>query len=144
LTGSIGETGPAFDETRRSWSAGVGLTWTLLEGGLTAARVREARAALDQLDAEDEAFQQGIRLELEQARLAVRSARASLEASGEVVLNARERLRLADARYRAGLGSGLELSDAQVALNNAAAQEVKARFALGSARASLAKALGRG
>jgi outer membrane protein len=143
-TGRATEAGPAIDETRRSWSAGLTLTWPLLEGGRGVARANEAQASLDALDADDEAFRQQIRVELEQSRLAVRSARAALEASGEVVLNARERLRLAEGRYQAGLGSGLELSDAQVAVTNAAAQEVKARFALASARALLAKALGRG
>jgi outer membrane protein len=140
----VSEAGPAVDLTQRTWSAGLTLTWPLLEGGRGAARVSEAQANLDALDADDEAFRQDVRLELEQARLAVRSARASLEASGEVVVNARERLRLAEARYQAGLGSGLELNDAQVAVTNAAAQEVKARFTLASARAQLAKALGRG
>lgn len=140
----VTEGGAAVDQTQRSWSAGLTLTWPLLEGGRGAARASEARANLDALDADAEAFRQDIRLELEQARLAVRSARASLEASFEVVVNARERLRLAEARYQAGLGSGLELNDAQVAVTNAAAQEVKARFTLASARSQLARALGRG
>lgn len=140
----VGEAGPELDQTQRSWSAGLTLSWTLFEGGRGAAKVSEARADLDALDADDEAFRQAIRLALEQARLAVRAARASLTASGEVVLNARERLRLAEARYKAGLGSGLELNDAQVAVTSAAAQEVKARFTLSSARAQLANALGRG
>jgi outer membrane protein len=140
----VAEAGPQPDETRRSWSAGLTLTWSFLEGGRTMARTREAQAQLDALDADDEAFRQAIRLELEQARLAVRSAKGALDATGEAVLSARERLRLAEARYQAGLGSGLELNDAQVAVTTAAAQEVRARFALDSARAQLAKALGRG
>ncbi len=143
-SGRVTEAGPEPTATQRAWSAGLTLTWPILEGGRGAAKASEAQANLDALDADDEAFRQGVRLELEQARLAVRSARASLEASGEVVVNARERLRLAEGRYQAGLGSGLELNDAQVAVTNAAAQEVKARFSLAAARAQLAKALGRG
>ncbi len=143
----VSEAGPRSDQlvdrSQRSWSAGLTLTWQLLEGGRGAARASEAQASLDALDASDEAFRQQIRLELEQARLVVRSARASVEANGEVVVNARERLRLAEGRYQAGLGNGLELDDAQVAVTNAAAQEVKARFTLASARAQLARALGR-
>ncbi len=141
--GTVGEAGPAVDETRRSWSAGLTLTWSLLSGGGGAARVSEAQATLDALDADDEAFRQAIRLQLEQARLAVRSARASVEASAEVVVNTRDLLRLAEARYQAGLGNAIELSDAQVAVTNAAAQEVQARFTLATARAQLAEALGR-
>ena len=86
---------------------------------------------------------QQVRLEVEQARLAVRAAAAALGASGEAVTNARERLRLAEGRYQTGVGSILELSDAQLALTNAAAQQVQAEYNLAAARARLVKALGR-
>ncbi len=143
-TGRVGEDGPSADATTRSWSAGLVLTWPFLEGGRTRAEAAEARANLEVLDADFEALRQQIRLEVTQAQLDVRAARAALVASGEAVLNARERLRLAEGRYQAGLGSGLELDDAQVAVNSAAAQEVKARFTLAGARSRLASALGRG
>jgi outer membrane protein len=58
-------------------------------------------------------------------------------------VNARERLRLAEGRYQAGAGSLLELSDAQVALTAAAAQQVRAEYELAAARAALLRALGR-
>jgi outer membrane protein len=138
------ERGPAADQTAGSWTLGLNLGWSLLEGGRTLGRANEARAQIDAIDADDEGFRQAIRLELEQARLGVRSAKGALEATAESLASARERLRLAEARYRAGLGSGLELNDAQVAVTTAAAQEVRARFALDSARAQLARALGRG
>ncbi|MBK9519559.1 MAG: TolC family protein [Anaeromyxobacter sp.] len=143
-SGRVAEAGPQVDATSRSWSLGLTLSWPFLEGGRTRAQAAEARAGLEALDAGDEALRQQVRLELTQAQLAVRSARASLAASGEVVASARERLRLAEGRYQAGLGSGLELSDAQVGFTAAAAQEVKARFTLALARAQLATALGRG
>lgn len=143
-TARVDGVGARPDALDRTWSAGLTLTWPFLEGGRTRAEVEEARATLATLEAQDEALRQQIRLELEEARLAVRAARASLEASGEVVTSARERLRLAEGRYRAGLGSGIELNDAQVSLTNAEAQEVRARFTLASARARLARALGRG
>jgi len=141
--GRLGYGGPEAVHLSESWSYGLSLDWSIFEGGRRRAQTQEAEAQLDLLDAQDEVLRQAIRLELEQARLAVRAARATLEADGEVVVNARERLRLADGRYAAGLGSGLELNDAQVAVTNAAAQEVKARFSLAAARAQLARALGR-
>jgi outer membrane protein len=143
-TGRIGESGPEVDATRRNWTLGLTLTWPFLEGGRGLGRVREQQALLEALDADDEGFRQEVRFEVEQARLQVRAAAAALEASGEVVQSAREQLRLAEARYKAGLGSGLEASDAQVTMANAQALEVKARFSLASARSQLARALGRG
>ena len=58
-------------------------------------------------------------------------------------LGAREQLRLAEGRYRAGAGSIIELGDAQVTLSNAAAQRVQAEYNLAAARAALLRALGR-
>jgi outer membrane protein len=143
-SGKIGESAIGLDQPfHDSWSLGVTLTWQLFQGGLTSAQDQEAQANIDVLAAQEEALKQQIRLELEQARLGVRAARATLEADHELVENAQALLRLAEGRFAAGLGSAIELSDAQVASSSAQAQEVKARFSLATARAQLSKALGR-
>ena len=82
-------------------------------------------------------------MEVEQAQLAVRAAKAAGVAAEEAIVNAREQLRLAEGRYSAGLGSVIELGDAQVLLTNAAAQGVQARYNLATARAQLMAALGK-
>ena len=71
------------------------------------------------------------------------AAKASRQVSDEVSFNASERLRLAEGRYAAGVGSVIELGDAQLALSNAAAQIVQTQFQLSSARADLLAALGK-
>ncbi len=98
-----------------------------------------AQCPARQFDAE----RQQVRLEVDQARLGVRAAKGSLEASGEALSNAREQLRLAEARYEVGVGSILELSDAQVTFTAAGQQRVQADYSLSQARAQLVKALGR-
>ncbi len=122
----------------------MNLAWTLFDGGLTSARVREADANLDSLRAQEEALRTSIRVALEQAVLGVRAARSSVQAATEAEANAREQLRLAEGRYQAGAGSIIELGDAQVAASTAAAQRVQADYNLASARAALLRALGRG
>jgi len=72
----------------------------------------------------------------------VAAAKANIAAATEALVNARELLRLAERRYETGLGSAIELGDAQLARNTAAAQEVSARYSLASARAQLLFALG--
>ncbi|MGZ3425302.1 MAG: TolC family protein, partial [Polyangia bacterium] len=52
-------------------------------------------------------------------------------------------LRLAEGRYQAGVGSIIELGDAQVAATTAAAQKVQADYNVSTARAQLLNALGR-
>ena len=138
----VSEAGQELGNMAWNWNAGATLTWPLYQGGLTVAQVDEARAQQVSLHADVEAQRQRIRLEVEQARLGLRAAKATLEASDEGLVSARERLRLAEGRYAAGAGSALELSDAQLSLANAQAQRVRADYTLASARASLLLALG--
>lgn len=135
--------GTALDQLGWNLSAGLTLTWQIYQGGLTAAQVREAEANLAQVAAQLDLVRQQLRVEVEQARLAVRAAKASLGAAQDALANARERLRLAEGRYETGIGSVIELGDAQVALTTSAVQAVQADQKLSTARAQLLKALGR-
>ena len=137
------EAGIALNNMVPNWNVGVALAWPIFQGGLTRAQVREAELGLDTLSAQRNALVLPVQLDVDQARLVVRSAKAGLEAAQSFVANARERLRLAEGRYTQGVGSIIELSDAQLAATNASAQLVQARFTLASARAQLLGALGR-
>ena len=68
---------------------------------------------------------------------------SSVQSAREAETNAREQLRLAEGRYQAGAGSIIELGDAQVTVNTAAAQRVQTEYNLAAARAALLRALGR-
>lgn len=125
-----------------NWGVGALLNWPLFQGGATTGQVREARANLELLHAQEETFRLSVRVDVEQAALNVRAARATLEAAQVALASARKQLQLAESRYAAGLGSVIELGDSQVQATQAAAQEVNARYALASARATLRGALG--
>jgi outer membrane protein len=135
--------GIAVDHLTWNMSAGLTLTWQLYQGGLTSAQVREAQANVAQVAAQLDLVRAQLRVEVEQARLSVRAAQASLGAAKDALLSAQERLRLAEGRYETGIGSIIELGDAQVALTSAAVQAVQADLKLSAARAQLLKALGR-
>jgi outer membrane protein len=139
---ALSDGGPAVDNLAWNWYGMLQLSWPIFGGGITKQQVREANATASVLRGQYEIQRQQIRLDLEQARLAVRSAKASEEATHEAVVNAREQLRLAEGRYQAGVGNMIELGDAQVAMTTAAAQEVQAHFGLATARAQLLLALG--
>jgi len=125
------------------WTAQAVLSWQLFAGGFTYGQVQEANANLRGLSAQLDQTRQQVRLDVEQARLAVRANKAAIGAAAEAVINARERLRLAEGRYQTGVGSVIELGDAQVAMTSALAQKVQADYNLATARAQLIKALGR-
>lgn len=127
-----------------NWNAQATLSWSIFQGGLTGAQVREAEANLAAADAQLAGERNQVRLEVVQARRAVIAAKASVEANATIVENQKIRLRLAEGRYQAGVGSIIELQDAQVALTTAQSQAVQADFNLSAARAQLLRALGRG
>jgi len=141
--GGVQESGTALDSLAFGWNVGATLAWPIFQGGLTTGQVREAEANADASSAQLQAERLQVRFDVEQAVLTVKAAKASITASEDALTNARDRLRLAEGRYEAGVGSIIELGDAQVAAANAAATVVQAYFNLSTARAQLLTALGR-
>jgi outer membrane protein len=150
LTASATDVGPGPDPgpfTRDAvrWNV-VGaarLTWPLFEGLATAARVREARALLQTLQAERDRLRLQVRTELERVRLDTLSGKSAVAAAARAVASATARLELAEGRYQAGVGNAVELGDAQLARATAAGRQAEAAAALSTARARLLHALGR-
>jgi outer membrane protein len=144
ISAGVSDTRGNFTDTSNTiWTSTATLTWPLFQGGQTRGQVREARASVSSLEAQLEQERQQVRVDVEQARLGVRAAIATLSASEEASQAARERLTLAEGRYETGVGSLLDLSDAQLGLTTALGQQVQARFQLAAARSQLLKALGR-
>jgi outer membrane protein len=141
--GSVGTEGLALGSLEGYWTLGAQLVWPFFQGGVTQGQVRSAQANVDYADAEIEAEKLQVRFQVQQAVLTVRAAKASIDAASEALVNAREQLRLAEGRYQSGVGSIIELGDAQISATSAAAQVVQADFNLSTARAQLLNALGR-
>jgi len=139
---NISEVGVAANSLAPNWYVGLGLTWNILQGGLTRGQVREAKGTLENLAGQEQALRLQVQVDVEQGRLGVQAAKATISAADEAVLNARSQLTLAEKRYEHGLGNAVELSDAQVAYTTAEAQVVQSKFNLAAARAQLLAALG--
>ena len=139
----LSDVGPNIPGLTWNWSAALTLTVPIFKGGLTDAQVREAEANLTSLRAQYDLEHQQVRLDVDQARLAVRAAKATVSASAQALVNAADQLRLAEGRYEAGVGSIIELGDAQVAATSAGQQQVQSEYSLAQARAGLLRALGR-
>jgi TolC family type I secretion outer membrane protein len=118
-----GVAGVAFSET---WSITGQLTWNLFEGFFTQHRVKETQALLETARANYETVELQVRLEVEQAYIAVIDAAERFGATEKAVESAQENLRLAQGRYDAGVGTILELTEAQLSLTNAEADSVRA------------------
>jgi outer membrane protein len=144
------DAGPLYDpypltsyNLRWNYSLGVVLTWPIFEGLRTVAKTREAQALVGIAKANRDLVDITARLETERAQRTVGAAKTAVTVAAMTLDNARERLRLAEERYRAGAGAALEVSDAQLAFTSASASEVATRYQLAAARAQLIHALGR-
>lgn len=125
-----------------SWTAGLTLSWQLYDGGRSAANARVARAGVLSAEAERDALLVSLTSELDAARQQIVAHRANVAASNEAVTAARAQLKLADARYTQGLGSQIELADAQTAVTTAEGNLITAEWQLADAWTNLRRSLG--
>ncbi len=125
-----------------TWTAGVTLSWQLFDGGRSKADRRVARANVTAAQAQRDALLVTLTSQLDSARAQIVANRANVLASTEAVTAARAQLQLADARYTQGLGSQIELADAQTAVTTAEGNLVQAQFQLADAWAQLHRAIG--
>jgi outer membrane protein TolC len=123
-----------------TWSAGLSLTWSLFDGGKSAADQRIAAANLTAAAAQRDALLVQLTSQLDSARSQIIANRANVAASTTAVAAARAQLQLSEARYTQGLGSQIELADAQTAVTTAEGNLVLAEFQLANAWAQLHRA----
>ncbi len=121
---------------------GVTVQSALYNGGQTAARVDQAAAEIEKDNQRLEGQRRSVMLEVRSADVARKEAEARLATLGQGLVTAIEMHRLAQVRYRAGVGTGTEVVDAQAALTQAKGNLVMARFDARIAQVRLAQALG--
>jgi outer membrane protein len=143
LSTSVSDAGVQINNLAWNWNVQATLSWNIFSGLLTYSQVKEAQAQIKNLQAELDAQRIQVRVDLEKGRLAVRAGKATLQAAGDALDNARIREKLAEGRYQAGVGNAIELADAVLALASAGGQRIQADFNLATARAQLLRALGR-
>jgi outer membrane protein len=121
---------------------GVNVVWDPFDGGLTAGRVREARANRLSAQAQLTGTQLAVTSDVSQAYLNLRTAEQRVITADAEVADAQESVRLAEGRYRAGVGTFIDVTDAQAALLTAQTNRVNAQSAVDQARAAVAHAIG--
>ena len=126
---------------QQGWFWGVTLTVPLFDDILTSAQVGEAQANLQGLQAQEENLRQQIALEVRQSFLTLRQAEESIRVSEQTSVQARENLDIAEGRYAAGVGNIIELTDAQVLLTSAQANNIQALATYKTAVAQLERAI---
>ena len=120
----------------------LSVTWKLFDGGLTHGKVAEAQADVDKAQINLQQLENGVDLEARRAYLNYVAAQAALAAARTGQSSADENLRVTRIRYRAGVGTSLELSDALLSDTQARVQFVTAQANLRSSLVTLERAAG--
>jgi len=130
-------------ELNPSWSLGVVFSWNIFDGGNLIAAHDEAKANLGAANARVKVAELTLIQNLEQAEIAVEAAQERIQAARVLIASSQENFRLAQGRFDVGVGTILELTDAQLALTQAQNTEAQALADYRIALAQLDRAAGR-
>ncbi|MCH8273278.1 MAG: TolC family protein [Armatimonadetes bacterium] len=131
-----------FGAERDTVSGSAVLSFPIFEGGQTRARVKQARQEERKAQILLDQTLLGVELEVRQAFLNVQTAAKLIESARKNVEQAAEALRLAQVRYEAGVGTQIEISDANVQYVRARVALITAQYDYREAYARLQRAVG--
>lgn len=129
---------PSWDDTRTNWTVGVGLSLPIFTGGRLRGVEAAAQADLEAARAREQEVRELSDLETRQVASLLESALALWEASSGTVEQAQRAYEIAEIRYKEGISTQVELSDARLALEVAGATRATAARDLAVARARVA------
>jgi len=127
----------------RNANVGLQLSVPIFDSFQTAARVEEAQIELAKIEHQRRKLYDGIRVQTQQAQLKMGEAQRRIEAQQKSIAQAEKALKIAEVRYANGVGTQLELLDAQVALNRTRTNYIQALYDYTIAKAEWEYAIGR-
>jgi TolC family type I secretion outer membrane protein len=127
---------------RANWTVGLSLNIPIFDGFRTTYRVEETLHNYYNLKAQEEDRRQLIALEVEQSYLRVVENQERIRANESAAKAAKENLDLAQGRYQVGVGSIIEVTDAETLYTDAQTTYVRTIYEYKIADAQLARSMG--
>ena len=117
-----------FGTSTKSWSVGATASWSLWDGGATQNKVKVATDTLEKAKEANLAAVDSVLLAVQKAYLNLRSAEQTIQSTQTAVAQGQESFRIATLRYRAGVGTNLDVLDAETKLTDARNNYVQALY----------------
>jgi outer membrane protein len=133
---------PIDADWRRDWSVSLQASIPIFNGFRTRGQVDQARAELRIAELQYAQVSQGLDLELQAALGEFDAARAQIEARRATSVMAQRALELAELRFRSGLATQLDISNARLLLQQARVHEAQALYGYVNALARLERVSG--
>jgi outer membrane protein TolC len=134
---------PLENAFRATWDVGVQLTYSPNDIALAGASGKNLDARASSLISQREALEDGIRIEVTQARNALREAQATIESTAQGLAAAEEGYRVRRSLFRNGRATAVELTDAETDLTRSRLEAINARIDARIAKVRLEHAVGR-
>ena len=125
-----------------SWKAGISVNWNIFDNQVTKAQVKQKEASVRRAEAELQDKLSDVKLEVREAYVKLKAAEENINIMADVVNKAEEDYHIEEARYAAGVGTNLELMDAQNKLVEAKGEYINALYSYNVNKSSLEKAMG--
>ena len=142
-TASAGYADRDFPPSGNVWGVGLNLSIPLFSGFSSIEQVREANANINAIEARQNSLKLQITKEAESAWLGANEAAARMVSTQKEVAAASESKALAEGRYQEGVGSIIEVTDAQSQALDAQTANIQARYDYYTALARLDRAIGK-
>lgn len=124
------------------WSVGLSATWTPFDSGVTNARIKQSNSSVEKSLQTAKQTKDAVQLEVRQAYLNMIEAEKRISTSQVTVEQAAEDFKISQVRYSAGVGTNIDVIDAQVALTQARNNYIQAMYDFNTSKANLTKAMG--
>jgi outer membrane protein TolC len=120
----------------------VSANWNIFDAGLTKSKVRQADASLVKAKEQAKQASDSAALEVRQAYLNMLEGEKRIQTTDVASQKAQEDMFIAQEKYRAGVGTNLDVIDAQLALTQARTNRIQALYDFNVSKAKLDKAVG--
>lgn len=142
LSASTGWNDSLLPNNDNSWSIGASASWNIFDAGVTKSKVSQAETSLAKANLQVEQTLDSIEQDVRQSYLSMKEAEKRLSSTEVTVNKAKEDLYIAQESYKAGVGTNLDVFDAQLALTQAKTNHVQALYDYNVNKAKLDKAMG--
>jgi len=124
------------------WSVGITANWNIFDNGVTSANIHAAEANLLKAQEASAQTDEKIRLDVRTAILNLRAAEKNIQTTKVSVSKAEEDYKIAQVSYNAGVGTNLNVMDAEEKLTSARTNYYTALYKYNTSKADLDKAMG--
>jgi outer membrane protein len=133
---------PEIDRFRYNYAAGITLNIPIYQGGKVKKQVRLSESQLTLSKYAAESLSNTYRKDIQQTLIDISSNTSSLMNAGRQVQEAKEAQKLAHSRYRNGIGTNLELTNASTNVQRAELTNLQYKYQLCVAQLAIAKLTG--